>query len=63
MYFEDSKLLEVLAITKMLDSGPRERPVSKKCTRAKGNSTKYGKKCRHGGSCDGYKKPCKFAIY
>ena len=61
--YGDSKLMEVLAVTKMFGSGYQERPVAKKCKRAAGNTKKYGTKCRYGGSCDGYKKPCKFAIY
>lgn len=44
-------------------SEPIDRPMAKKCTRAKGNTGKYGKKCKHGGSCDGYKSQCRFATY
>jgi len=40
---------------------PTYNPV-KICTKAKGNKLNYGKKCKHGGSCDGTKK-CRFAIY
>lgn len=44
-------------------SEPMPRPEVKVCTRAKGNTRTYGTKCKHGGSCDGTKPRCRFAIY
>ena len=49
--------------TVIVHGEPQSRPLAQVCKRAKGNKSKYGVKCRHSGSCDGYKKPCKFAIY
>lgn len=42
---------------------PMSRPEVKVCKRAKGNKYKHGNKCRYGGSCDGTKPRCRFAIY
>ena len=63
---KQSKAMETLYMAAALSSTfsePQSRPLAQVCKRAKGNKSKYGVKCRHGGSCDGYKKPCKFAIY
>lgn len=61
-----SKAMESLmmmhAVTSAFDR-PISRPEVKVCKRAKGNTRTYGTKCKHGGSCDGTKPRCRFAIY
>lgn len=58
------KLLEMMAISTMLEPSPRTREPQKQCIRSKDSpSNKNGKRCKYSGSCEGHRPHCKFKLY
>lgn len=58
---KSQEMLAMMSALSMVYDEPA-RQLSKVCKHAKGNNKTFGKKCKHGGSCDGTKR-CRFAIY